>query len=260
MKNQLVIGLGEIGTPLKRILFFGLDTIYGRDLQEPEDMPDELECIHICYPYSDEFVFLTVDYLQLYRPSLCIIHSTVIPGTTRAIQKGLFVDHAISDSVQIAYSPIRGRHGEMARDLLRYNKFYSGYTETAMQMTAHILEAAGFAVRQMESVSGLELAKLLETSYSGLLIAWAQEMARYCNKADVDYMDMVQFFSEIPYLPDHVFQPGFIGGHCIIPNLKLLEEFDPFLLGIAIQVSNEWWGREKGSNKRLQALPWSELK
>jgi UDP-glucose 6-dehydrogenase len=262
MKNQLVIGLGEIGSPLKQVLSLGPDTIYGRDLEDPKDLPDTWACVHICFPYSDEFVFLVVDYLKQYKPELCIVHSTVVPFTMEKINVAIHNELDVFDEFpDVIFSPVRGRHGEMTRDLLRYNKFYAGFYETSNAKAAHILESAGFAVRQMDSVSGLELAKLLETSYSGLLIAWAQEMSRYCKKADADYMDLVQFFAEISYLPNYIFQPGIIGGHCIMQNLKLLDEFLPAFLVTAIQFSNA--KRDKNyvsSGARLKPLPWSDLK
>jgi UDP-N-acetyl-D-mannosaminuronate dehydrogenase len=68
---------------------------------------------------------------------------------------------------------------------------------------------------------------LIETTYLGVLIAWAQETNRFCRAAGADYDDVMQMMREIDYLPPVVFQPGFIGGHCVIPNTYLLEQVRP---------------------------------
>jgi len=69
-----------------------------------------------------------------------------------------------------------------------------------------------------------ELAKLTETSYFGLLIAWAQEVERYCNHLDVDYDEVASFYEEVQFLPPVKYFPGVIGGHCVMPNIAILEQ------------------------------------
>jgi UDP-N-acetyl-D-mannosaminuronate dehydrogenase len=76
----------------------------------------------------------------------------------------------------------------------------------------------------MSTPEALELAKLLETTYFGLLIAWAQEMNRFAGTVNADYLEVGKFFREIAYLPNVLFQPGYIGGHCVMPNIALLQQ------------------------------------
>jgi len=66
-----------------------------------------------------------------------------------------------------------------------------------------------------------ELAKLLETTYLGVLIAWAQEMERLAAQYEGSFSDVNRFIEEIDFLPSHIF-PGAIGGHCVLPNIELL--------------------------------------
>ena len=91
------------------------------------------------------------------------------------------------------------------------------------------------------SVVGVEGggAKLTETTYFGVLIAWAQEVERYCKEIGANYDEAVSFYEEIPYLPRVKFFPGVIGGHCVLPNIKILK--GKFKSGIldAIEQSNE---------------------
>ena len=247
---HLVIGLGEIGRPLLRFLrVFGCGIeAHGRDL-DPLPGERQFHVLHICFPYSEEFAVLVLRYLELYRPDLCIIHSTVEPGTTQRI-----ADEA---DCLVAYSPIRGRHGQMERDLLKYRKFVSSPHELGLPVAASTLAACGFEVQVMDPPEALELAKLLETTYSGLLITWAQEMERFANAVGADYWSVVPFPAEPPHLPRVIFQPGHIGGHCIMQNLELLDPNYESEFVDAIRMSNKHTTR--GDGQRLWPVPVGEL-
>ena len=61
---------------------------------------------------------------------------------------------------------------------------------------------------------------------------------------------------EVNYLPPVVFQPGFIGGHCVIPNIRLLETVcpSPFLDLIEEsneQKKNEWLEQGRDLDERI---------
>ncbi len=56
---------------------------------------------------------------------------------------------------------------------------------------------------------------------------------------------------EIDFLPPVAFQPGFIGGHCVIPNSHLLEEVRPSIFMDAMRRSNEIKERDWLAQGRL---------
>jgi len=69
-------------------------------------------------------------------------------------------------------------------------------------------------------------------------------MDRFAQYLDVDYYEMIRFTEEIESLPPVVFRPGFIGGHCVMPNIDLLVSVkDSVFLG-AVKWSNEMKSRE----------------
>jgi hypothetical protein len=53
-----------------------------------------------------------------------------------------------------------------------------------------------------------------------------------------DYDEILDLFRQIAVLPSTRFQPGYIGGHCVMPNLALLEEMRPSPFIEAIRHSN----------------------
>ena len=216
----LVIGLGEIGRPLLEILSEAHGAV-GRDI---EDRPfDGVRVLHLCFPYTPDFVSSAARYVSLYEPEVVVVNSTVVPGTTTEIHE--------KTGVQAVYSPVRGKHLRMRDELRHYRKFVAGTSEQAVALAQDHFAAAGMTTQRMSSLKALELAKLLETTYFGVLIAWAQEMDRFADAVDADYWETSAFLEEIDFLPPVGFQPGYIGGHCIMPNLELLEQVrrSPFI-------------------------------
>ena len=84
-----------------------------------------------------------------------------------------------------------------------------------------------------------ELAKLTETTYFGLMIAWAQEIERYCDKTGAKYEEIISFYDEIKFFPTVKYFPGIIGGHCVMPNIEILRKFTESKLLEAIEISNQ---------------------
>lgn len=248
---DLVVGLGEIGRPLSEILN-QVYTTCERDIA-PVPVTEPVQVLHICYPYEiGDFVGTTTSYVDEYKPDLTIIHSTVMPGTCRRIS-----DRA---SCQIAYSPTRGKHTHMREDLLRYTKFVAGVEPGAAEAASQHLARAGFKVRTIGKCEGLEMAKLVETTYFGVLLAWAQEVERFAHSIEADYDEVMAMAEEVGYLPPVVFRPGYIGGHCVIPNTFLLEMVRPSPFLDLIRSSNEqkrdqYLREGKDLNERISPKP-----
>jgi UDP-N-acetyl-D-mannosaminuronate dehydrogenase len=229
----LVVGLGEVGGPLLEVLG-GTHQAAGRDIDDKEF--HGVRILHLCFPFGVNFVSAATRYVELYRPEVVVVNSTVIPGTTRAIEQ--------ETGTPAVYSPVRGKHTRMAEELQRYTKFIAGTSPEALATVEAHFTAAGVATRRMSSFESLELAKLLETSYFGVLVAWAQEMDRFAAAADADYWETAAFFEEIGFLPPVSFEPGYIGGHCVMPNLELLERVRQSPWIDTIRNSNEQRARE----------------
>ena len=216
----LVVGLGEVGGPLLRILREAHQAA-GRDI---EDRPFEsVQVLHLCFPYTSDFISSASRYVSLYEPAVVVVNSTVVPRTTREIQE--------KTGVPAVYSPVRGKHARMTDELRRYRKFVAGTSAQAVALVEDHFAAAGITTQRMPSPEALEIAKLLETTYFGVLVAWAQEMDRFAEAVGADYWEMIEFFEEIDFFPPVGFQPGYIGGHCVMPNLELLEQVrrSPFI-------------------------------
>jgi len=172
--------------------------------------------MHICYPYQiPDFVETTVAYIRKYKPELTIINSTVVPGTTRRVYE--------ESGAKLAYSPARGKHVRMEEDLLRYKKFVAGIDDISSMRAMEHFAAAGFRTERFRTPEIGELAKLVETTWLGILIGWAQELERFGESYGASFEEVNAFIQEVEFLPSHIF-PGWIGGHCVMPNIELLQE------------------------------------
>jgi len=226
---SLVLGLGEVGHPLLNVLGRA-HRILGVDLPA-RDVQESVELLHVCYPGEiPDFVGVTRAYVNRYAPEVVVIHSTVPVGTTRAVQSAI--------AVPVAHSPVRGKHARMEEELLSYVKFVGAFDASVGDRVERHFQTAGMRTRQLSSPEATEIAKLSETTYLGVLIAFAQDVARMAAKKGVSYEEVASFYAEIGYLPPVEYTPGFIGGHCVMPNIALLKrEFDSRLLD-AVEWSN----------------------
>jgi len=64
----------------------------------------------------------------------------------------------------------------MLAELCEYTKFVGAIDLVAGRHAAEHFESIGLKTRVLSSPEATELAKLTETTYFGLMIAWAQEM------------------------------------------------------------------------------------
>ena len=88
-----------------------------------------------------------------------------------------------------------------------------------------IMQASGVKTKQMSKPETLELGKIIcDTSYLGWLINYAQLSNMIAIQYNVNYDEMWTFSDEIhKFLGNRPkMYPGFIGGHCVIPNLDLM--------------------------------------
>jgi UDP-N-acetyl-D-mannosaminuronate dehydrogenase len=94
---------------------------------EPISIDASVEVMHLCFPFTsrNQFESAARGYVRRFKPKLTIINSTVLPGTTRRL--------SAATSAHIVYSPVRGKHARMARELLHYSKFVSGLDGRAVQ-------------------------------------------------------------------------------------------------------------------------------
>lgn len=233
MKPQKVVitGLGQVGRPLLELASRVHDVI-GVDVSPPAQMMERVDILHVCYPFTTkDFIGETARYIEHFNPAVTIVNSTVAVGTTRAI--------AERTGAAVVNSPVLGKHARMVEDMLYYTKFVGAVDRVDGEHAAKHFQSLGMKTRILSSPETTELAKLTETTYFAVIIAWAQEVERYCDQFGQDYDEIVSFYQEIKYLPPVKYFPGIIGGHCLMDNLEILTQMIPSEFLEALRSSNQ---------------------
>ncbi len=247
-EKVLVVGLGEIGQALFALLKKENGfTVYGLDSDEAKmhvtgqakrKLPNEVDTIHVCLPckIQEKFVDTIAKYAKQFKPKLLIINSTVPPRTTKKIYEQC--------KCPVAHSPVRGVHKNlkyMEWELKRWTKYVGGVNPKATDAARKHFEKMGLKVKTLKSCAETELAKLFETTYRAWMITCFQEMHRISRHFGGDFDEAVDFLEDTHRLrlDRPVMFPGFIGGHCLIPNTELLlNAYDSEFLRL-ILTSNE---------------------
>lgn len=211
--SHLVIGKGQIGIAVQKALK-GCDAI-GASETAPET---EYEVLDICFGYSEEFESEVLRYKELYKPQYIVVHSTVPLGTCKRL--GVY------------HSPVRGKHPDLYESLLTFKKYISG---PSVMPLVEEYRMYGIPAEGVANQDDTEAMKLWDTTYYGWNIVFEKSVRAYCEANNLDfslvyteanetynkgYQNMGSAEFTRPVL-SHM--PGKIGGHCVIPNCKLLK-------------------------------------
>ena len=248
-EKVLVVGLGEVGRTLFELLKesgrfevygFDLDANKMREIGQCAVLPERVDVMHVCIPCAskEEFVESIVGYVGRFKPSLVIVDSTVVPGTTLEVYErcggGCFVVH----------SPVRGVHKSleyMKWELKRWTKYVGGVNTKSAEAAEKHFKMLGLKTKVLKSCLETELAKLFETTYRAWMIVCFQEMHRISKCFEADFDSVVDFIEDTHRvrLDRPVMFPDVIGGHCLIPNVELLlKAYDSEFLRLILK-SNE---------------------
>ena len=233
MKSS-IIGLGEVGGGLFSILKNYYDVQWFEKTSNP---CFSTEIMHICIPWSDEFISTVDSYVGAQNPTYVVVHSSVPVGTCKQLQD--------LTSLAVFHSPIRGQHPDMTGGILNYVKYLGTDLRDSVineQITSYF-EKAGIKTQLVQGTKTTELAKLLELSRYGTYIAFAKEQEKICKHFGVDYKVAVNDYEKtrteglIHLNRSDLAQPilypfkDYVGGHCTVEDMEiLLNQFDTPLL------------------------------
>ncbi|HWI22752.1 MAG TPA: nucleotide sugar dehydrogenase [Baekduia sp.] len=151
-------------------------------------------------------------------PTVVSIETTVPVGTTRkrisarlAEASGLVPEQDFF----VVFSPERVYSGRVLADLDNYPKLVGGCSAAGEARAVELYDAFLDAeIWAMGSAEAAELAKLAETTYRDVNIAFANELARHADDIGVDVRRVIAAANSQPY--SHIHNPGVaVGGHCI---------------------------------------------
>lgn len=220
--NHLIAGFGEVGTGIGATLYH-VTNVWAIDKREYPPYPDRIDILHICFPYDGggmtplKFIGTVKKYQKRFNPKYTIIHSTVPIGVSKALGA--------------THSPVRGTHPRLDRGIKSFVKYFGGKNAGTL---AAIFRRYGWSTIGLKESDWTEALKLWDTTQYGIMIMLEKEIHAWCKKKkipfDIVYQHANRTYNEgyaklkrpevaRPFLK-HI--PGRIGGHCVIPNAKLL--------------------------------------
>ena len=215
--KAILAGYGEVGKGI-----FGAwkdkHEITIQDMQENcfAMMDGDYKVMLVAFPYSENFIQMVRHHQGLFQPKVTIIFSTVPVGTTSQIENAV-------------HSPIEGHHENMVEYIKAASRWIGGYNKTAMRFFLDITNN----IVVLEKPEYTEFLKLRSLAYYASSIEFARYTDSVCEKLDLDYGKVIDYDRDYNWLVEEMGRPDCIrsiltapkeqiGGHCILPGVKML--------------------------------------
>jgi UDP-N-acetyl-D-glucosamine dehydrogenase len=148
---------------------------------------------------------------------LVILESTTYPGTTREIVLPLLESTGLKVGVDyfLTFSPERIDPGSRKFTIRNTPKVVGGMEPKSTKLAAMLYGHVSDKVLEVSSPEVAEMDKVFENVFRSVNIALVNELAKLCEKMNVNVWEVIKAASSKPfgYMP---FYPGpGVGGHCI---------------------------------------------
>lgn len=178
-----VLGFGEVGMAISRL--YSLSDLKINDPAKGfQDSLSNLAILNVCIPWSNTFIDQITNILLCNMPQLCIIHSTVKPGTIQKIK-------AMVPNMFIVHSPIRGIRPNLYESLFTFTKYIGAETDREIEAASNHLQSLGIVTYGIKPAKSTEVLELLDTSQYAFEHALIQEMRDICRKYGVSFNTIV---------------------------------------------------------------------
>lgn len=146
------------------------------------------------------------------KDAVIVIESTVSPGTTdRYIRPLLDADHK---TVHLVHAPERIIPGNMVYELENNSRIIGCDSPEVGSYIREIYSSFCKGEFVLTDIRTAEMTKVVENTFRDINIAYANELAKICRKADLDVYEIIRIANMHPRV--NILQPGpGVGGHCI---------------------------------------------
>lgn len=250
MKTVGLLGCGEIGKTIAKICLEAGYKVLVKELKYDQIKNQKVQFLHVSIPEKDPKVFtkIVATAIKKYQPKLTVINSSTTPGTTRKI--------AQETKTLVVHSPVIGLHPHLYQSVKNIFPKIIGPVgkESATEAVRHF-KKLGLTYEVYNSAEESEAAKLLDLVYYAWNIIYCKWVAQLCRKNKLDFSKVYIKHNQIynggysKLLPNVVRPilipfPGPIGGHCTIPDTKMIEKYYPNSLTKFILKQNKQYALE----------------
>jgi len=213
-----ILGYGEVGKAIAK--FYKNPLI--KDLNRDDGLKGA-DVLHICIPWSKDFVKIVKKEIKEINPKLTIIHTTTKVGDTKKIGGA------------VAHSPVKGVHPYLYKGIKTFVKYIGADNKRAGRLAKKHLESLGIKTKVFYPSATTEAIKLWETAQSSWGIVLQKLIKMWCDEKGLDFnliyteanKEFNRGYTKLGYpdecLPIFRDMKGKIGGHCLTSNCKLLD-------------------------------------
>lgn len=217
--KALLVGYGEVGKAIYNVT----TRVHTMRICDPgQGFPwdpciERQDVLVVAIPWSEGFIKAVREYQAAVSPKATIICSTVPVGTCRLLNA--------------THMPVEGKHPDIHDDLMMNDANWVGDPTT---VALDFIAATGLRVRLVQRSEWTEFLKLRSLAYFGLCIEFARTTERIANRLcmprrmprtyDEDYNALLRKRGD-----RHLQRPELdppekaIGGHCVLPGVKILQ-------------------------------------
>lgn len=251
MNNKTTVGIlgyGEIGSSIGRIVEEKHE-VTAQDPRLGKKFDKKFDVMHVCVPFIDKFMDIVAGAIKEHKPKLTIIESTVQVGTTRKI--------AEATKASVVHSPCRGVHPNLTEGIKTFVKFVGATNKEDAKAAAEHYASLGIKAEVCDSPEDTELGKIMSTTYYMANIVFCKEVARLCKEKGLNFDHVYTKFNNtynegyvklgMPHVVRPVLKamPGKVGGHCLRPNVELLNKYAEDKLFRLLQELDDSYADEK---------------
>lgn len=150
------------------------------------------------------------------KDNLVILESTSPPGTCKDILEPIFKSFnlKIGKDYYLAHCPERVLPGYTLKELIQNDRIIGGIDKKSAEKAAQFYKIFIEGNIHITDSTTAEMVKLMENTYRDVNIALANELAKICEKLDINAWEVIRLANLHPRVNLHTPGPG-VGGHCI---------------------------------------------
>ncbi len=170
---------------------------------------------------------------HLQKGNLVILESTSPVGTVDTLMLPLLERSGLKAGTDffLGHSPERVIPGQILTELLHNNRIAGGLTPQCAEKIAQLYRCFVEGEIYETDARTAELCKLSENTFRDINIAFANELAKICERLDINVWEVIRLCNKHPRVNIHQPGPG-VGGHCIAVDPWFIVEKEPSLANI----------------------------
>ncbi|WP_242144839.1 MULTISPECIES: nucleotide sugar dehydrogenase [unclassified Bacillus cereus group] len=150
------------------------------------------------------------------RGNILIVESTIAPRSMDDYIRPLVEEAGfiVGKDIYLVHCPERVLPGKIMEEIVFNNRIVGGITPACARMGAKVYEMFVQGEIVETDAKTAEMSKLMENTFRDVNIALSNELAKVCNRLEINVLDVIEMANKHPRVNLHQPGPG-VGGHCL---------------------------------------------